>query len=90
MLPFANSDKTKIVDVEGARLIGVAAGPIQGTLDRVDGYRKGCREGVGGFEERAGSRRWRILMYYTDHTVLSFEVSKRREGEVPEFGGLVV
>ncbi|KAF3034815.1 hypothetical protein E8E12_006749 [Didymella heteroderae] len=33
VLPFANDNKSKIWDVEGARLIGVAAGPVQGMLD---------------------------------------------------------
>jgi len=35
-------------------------------------------------------RRWRFMMYYMDHTVLSFELSKRRMGESPSLGDMVV
>ncbi|KAJ8106385.1 hypothetical protein OPT61_g9573 [Boeremia exigua] len=88
VLPFANDDKSKIWDVEGARLIGVAVGPVQGTLDRFDGANgeNGQRVGDGG----PGARRWRVMMYFMDHTVLAFELAKRREGEVPGVGELVV
>ena len=35
-------------------------------------------------------RRWRVLMYYMDHTVLSFELSKTRVGVSPVLSELVV
>ncbi|KAF3003098.1 hypothetical protein E8E13_008058 [Curvularia kusanoi] len=89
ILPFANSDDSKIWDVEGARLIGVAAGPVQGMLDKEE--TSGEQEDRSNpFEKNPGSRRWRVMMYYTDHTVLAFELGKRREGEVPEVDQLVV
>ncbi len=89
MLPFANGDKTKIWDVEGARLIGVAAGPVQGMLDRSRGFGEESEEvlGSGG---TSGNRRWRVMMYFTDHTVLAFELAKQRGGRVPGLGELVV
>lgn len=36
------------------------------------------------------TRRWRLLMYYTDHTVLSFELSKKKQGESTDLSDLVV
>ncbi|KAF9701811.1 hypothetical protein EKO04_000437 [Ascochyta lentis] len=88
VLPFSNDDKDRICDVEGARLIGVAAGPVQGMLDRPGECGDGEEDAPGG-ERKPGSRRWRVMMYFTDHTVLAFELGKRR-GEVPEVGELVV
>jgi hypothetical protein len=58
------------------RLMGVATGPVQGMYD---GDKGGVRE-----------RRWRVLMYFSDHTVASFELSKRRVSEEPGLGDLVV
>jgi hypothetical protein len=51
-----------------ARLVGVAVGPVQGMFD------------AEGREWGWGERRWRVLMYYTDHSVRAFEVSRKREG----------
>jgi hypothetical protein len=47
-------------------------GPVQGM------FGKRGEEG----EEMLQPRRWRVLVYYTDHSVLSFEVAKRRVGDV--------
>jgi hypothetical protein len=67
--------------VPHARLIGVAVGPMQGTFDntieREDGDGPQCR-------------RWRLMMYYTDHTVLSYEISRQRATESPDVSELVV
>ncbi|KAJ4989000.1 hypothetical protein SVAN01_05438 [Stagonosporopsis vannaccii] len=89
VLPFANDDKTKIWDVEGTRLVGVAAGPVQGMLDRSDRF-SGDSEEKDADCERCGSRRWRVLMYFTNHTVLAFELGRRRAGEMPEVDELIV
>ena len=35
-------------------------------------------------------RRWRLLMYYMDHTVLSFELSRMRVDESPSLSDMVV
>lgn len=89
VLPFANDDKSKIWDVEGARLIGVAAGPVQGMLD---GSSQVDKEGSWAAPpiEKPRHRRWRLMMYFTDHTVLAFELSKSREGVTPGIGELIV
>ncbi|KAF1967369.1 hypothetical protein BU23DRAFT_291850 [Bimuria novae-zelandiae CBS 107.79] len=56
-------------------LVGVAVGPVQGMLDG-EGW-------------EAGKRRWRLLMYWHDHTVSAYELGKFEEGE-GELEGLVV
>lgn len=89
VLPFANDDKSKILDTEGARLIGVAAGPVQGMLDE-SGEVDEEEAGPTADSEKPMSRRWRIMMYFTDHTVLAFELGKLREGETPGVGELIV
>lgn len=38
----------------------------------------------------AQSRRWRLMMYYTDHTLLSFELSKQRKDGSPDLSELIV
>ncbi|KAH6642250.1 hypothetical protein C7974DRAFT_420559 [Boeremia exigua] len=85
----AGPANSKIWDVEGARLIGVAAGPVQGMLDRPDRF---SNENEHIFEDagKPGMRRWRLMMYFTDHTVLAFEVAKQRDGAMPGVGELVV
>lgn len=88
-MPFENSNENMICDVQGAKLIGVAAGPVQGMLDKADDFVEQS-EGKGRYCDKPGSRRWRLMMYYTDHTVLAFELGKRREGEVPEVETLIV
>jgi hypothetical protein len=88
ILPFANSDDRKVWDVEGARLIGVAAGPVQGMLDAES--RVG-EEGKGdAYDEQPSKRRWRIMMYYTDHTVLAFELGKKRDRGALDVEALIV
>ena len=89
MLPFANGDEDRVWDVEGARLIGVAAGPVQGMMDRSNKY-SDDEEEVTKDDKELGLRRWRVMMYYTDHTVLAFELGKRRRNQMPEVGELVV
>ena len=89
VLPFSNDDKSKIWDIEGSRLIGVAAGPVQGMLDRSDRY-SGESDEKDAEKERCGSRRWRLLMYFTNHTVLAFELGRRRVDQMPEVDELVV
>lgn len=88
ILPFANAADSTVCDVEGARLVGVAAGPVQGMLDNPDEGSASEEWLAGGSKQ--GSRRWRLLMYFTDHTVLAFELGRRRAGEMPEVGELVV
>lgn len=89
-MPFANDDKTQIWDVEGARLIGVAAGPIQGMMDRLDSDREDSDGAAKAHARKPGARRWRLLMYFTDHTVLAFELGKRKGSESSGVGELIV
>ncbi|SMR59255.1 unnamed protein product [Zymoseptoria tritici ST99CH_1E4] len=59
ILPFAEQEK------RGERpfmpLLGIAAGPMQGTEDLP-----------------AERQRWRFMMYYCDHSVLSYEISRSK------------
>lgn len=56
------------------RLVGVAVGPVQGMLGR-DGR---------------GDRTWRLMMYFTDHSAMSFELKRKRVKGTPSLGDLVV
>jgi hypothetical protein len=81
ILPFASGDENEITSPEfsNSRLVGVAAGPVQGSFD-LPGERGTGPKG----------RRWRLLMYYMDHTVLSFEISRKRAGGDVGLGDLIV
>jgi hypothetical protein len=80
LLPFHEGRDKEVWARATGRLIGVAVGPVQGMFDRSGEKEQGA----------VRDRRWRLLMYHTDHTVLSFEISKRRVGEEPGLGELVV
>jgi len=41
-------------------------------------------------QQTSQCRRWRLMMYYTDHTVLSFELSKRSQVMTPDVHELIV
>ncbi|KAF2865571.1 hypothetical protein BDV95DRAFT_612450 [Massariosphaeria phaeospora] len=71
------------------RLVGVAVGPVQGMLDTED-QEVESRRGSSSKERSSGPRRWRLMMYYTNHTVLSYELGKFPEGGSPGVGDLVV
>jgi hypothetical protein len=45
-----------------SRLAGVAVSPVQGQLGNMNGE---------------VARKWRLLLYYVDHSVLSYELSKK-------------
>ncbi|KAF1829064.1 hypothetical protein BDW02DRAFT_574341 [Decorospora gaudefroyi] len=86
LLPFRRGREEKVAGgPANGWLVGVAVGPVQGVLDK---------QGDEDASEREGGlmrpRRWRVLMYYMDHSVLSFELSKRRMDEPPGLGDLVV
>ncbi|EMD87370.1 hypothetical protein COCC4DRAFT_192422 [Bipolaris maydis ATCC 48331] len=86
LLPFKQENENQIAGAPIGRMIGVAVSPVQGMFD-------GPENADGIAEQRQGvhqPRRWRILMYYMDHTVLSFELSKSRESESPDLEELVV
>jgi hypothetical protein len=78
ILPFRKGDENEIVHPQAdpkSRMVGVAVGPVQGEL----GDRRGMRD-----------RRWRLMMYFTDHSMMSFELSRKREGGDVGLGELVV
>jgi hypothetical protein len=78
ILPFRKGDENEIVHPQagsGSRMVGVAVGPVQGEL----GDRIGMRD-----------RRWRLIIYFTDHSMMSFELSRKRGGEDVGLGELVV
>jgi hypothetical protein len=85
VLPFANENPSLVCDVVGARLIGVAAGPVQGMLDQ-GSEAQGESDDAGA----AVNRRWRLLMYFSDHTVLAFELAKKKAGGMVDVGELIV
>lgn len=60
------------------QLVGVAVGPVQGMLN-----------GRSGDGEEGRRRRWRVMLYWRDHTVDTFEVGKWVEGD-DGLEGLVV
>lgn len=61
-------------------LLGMAVGPLQGReIKTGSGTDGGSPDGRGKEAWRAieGSRRYRLMLYYSDHTVLSYELSRR-------------
>lgn len=83
MLPFDRNNDRQVFGVPYARLLGIAVAPVQGTTD-ISG------ESVLTEQNTPQNRRWRLLMYYTDHTVLSFELSKRSQMMTPDVHELIV
>lgn len=82
VLPFSHGapDFVCCPAMPGSRMLGVAVAPIQGMYDEGEE----ATSGVG------RDRRWRIIMYYTDHTVVSYEISRKREDEDGRLDDLVV
>lgn len=69
----------------GMRLVGIAVGPIQGMLNAPEDADIGEGPNV------SSARRWRLMMMYDDHTVLSYELGRYRESEeAPGLADLVV
>ena len=86
LLPLKEDNDNEIAGGSRERMIGVAVSPVQGMFDKP-------REtaGIADPEQSVHQpRRWRLLMYYMDHNVLSYELSKPRESQSPDPGELVV
>jgi len=85
VLPFVKGKEEDIRSLfdQHNKLVGIAVSPVQGMLDRL--------EDDGAYDARAcGEGMWRLMMYYTDHSVLSYEISrKKRDGEMG-LGDIVV
>ncbi|KAG9195448.1 hypothetical protein G6011_00569 [Alternaria panax] len=85
LLPLHKSDQNKISGVPQGQLLGISVAPVQGMFDIPGGIEAPEQEGM-----IPQPRRWRLLLYYMDHTLLSFELSKRRVDESPSLGDMVV
>ncbi|KAL5420313.1 hypothetical protein PMIN03_000139 [Paraphaeosphaeria minitans] len=82
LLPLSKDEaKYGILNQSGKQLIGVAVGPVQGMFDA---------EEAGEEERDVGMRRWRLMMYYHDHTVLAYELGKYGGAEDVRVDELVV
>lgn len=76
-------------DGPAGRLVGVAVGPVQGMLDE-GGWEISDDGGEGGGDNladtpraRMETRRWRIILHYSNQNVKCFEVGKySRPGEM--------
>ncbi|KAF2129050.1 hypothetical protein P153DRAFT_30849 [Dothidotthia symphoricarpi CBS 119687] len=86
ILPFSKDNNKELWSVgPHVRLLGVAVGPVQGMFDQFEKIGEAA-DGV----RVSPSRRWRLFMYFSNHTVVSYELSKMRVGESPSLGDLVV
>jgi len=65
ILPFNKRDENEVLSGAYKRMAGVAVGPVQGELGR---------------DEAGRGRRWRLLMYFMDHSMMSFEIGRKRGG----------
>ena len=71
-------------------LLGMAVGPIQGRECKAESGGDGCSPDGRGEEAWRlveGSRRYRLMLYYSDHTVLSYELSRRLGNGSSGLGG---
>jgi hypothetical protein len=84
LLPFQPQNENEVAGVPPGRMIGMAVGPVQGMFDQPAHVT--AEEGLGNLQPR----RWRIILYYMCHTVLSFEISKPRRSASPGLSELVV
>jgi len=89
MLPFIKGKEEQVwAPVSShAKLAGIAVSPVQGMMDKPIG----SPSNEDGYDARAYNEgRWRLIMYYTDHTVVSYEVArKKKDGELG-LGDIVV
>lgn len=89
ILPFVKGAEEKVCDIVAPkhRLAGIAVGPVQGMLDK----RADTPSGDDGYDPRAyGEGKWRLLIYYTDHTVLSYEIARKKTDGDLWLGDIVV
>jgi hypothetical protein len=90
ILPFDNQEKAVARRFghghwPSTKLVGIAVGPVQGMLDEMadDTGRENPDESIVG-------KRWRLLMLYEDHTLLSYDISRRREDDSLALDEMVV
>ncbi|KAF2182813.1 hypothetical protein K469DRAFT_711515 [Zopfia rhizophila CBS 207.26] len=87
LLPFCEDDEHP---VPARRLVGIAVSPIQGMLDMPDEEKERTPDGMRSRTFDVGARRWRLMLMYQDHTVLSYELGKYRRDDDMSLGALVV
>lgn len=85
ILPFKSQEEKRVRPEEP--LMGMAVSPLQGHEYRPDpssirGMTSERASPSGLSERRGSSRRFRLLMMYYDHTVLSYEISRPSEEEI--------
>lgn len=76
------------MSMQYTQLVGISVGPIQGMLDKMADLNDNQVNHQG--EEQLKNRRWRLMMLYRDHTVLSYELSRGRVDAEPTVANLVV
>lgn len=77
ILPFEEQESKG--ERPAAPLVGVACAPVQGCeagSEHGKGNGKGSGKGKG-----SGAERWRVMLMFGDHGVLSYEVARGRSGE---------
>lgn len=85
LLPFPEQERNLRFPEMKGRLIGIAAGPVQGCLSGKDDDMEGLEA-----ERDLDAKRWRLMMMYDDHTVLSYELGKVRKDQTPGLEDLIV
>ena len=80
-LPFKSQEDEMLRPVR-APLLGIAVSPIQGQQSRPKLLGDGTSDGFSCRSPRAGSasRRYRLMLTYYDHTVLSYELGRSGDG----------
>ncbi|KAF2280410.1 uncharacterized protein EI97DRAFT_478352, partial [Westerdykella ornata] len=68
-------------------LVGIAAGPAQGCMDKEEDERGSGSESESE-EEWHGPRLWRLFLHYSDHTVLTYELVRKARGLEQDWGVL--
>jgi hypothetical protein len=88
-LPF-KSQEDELLRPIAAPLLGIAVSPIQGQQHRPKSPGDGISDGLASSSSRAGtsSRRYRLMLTYYDHTVLSYELG--RSGDWVDDGEVLI
>ena len=81
MLPFKSEEVARLRPAEA--LMGIAVGPIQGHFNPPEpGSAEDVSEESGAGSRQVAPRRFRLLMVYAEHTVLSYEISRPSGSEI--------
>ncbi|KAI9742043.1 MAG: hypothetical protein M1834_000433 [Cirrosporium novae-zelandiae] len=81
ILPFDSQEKAK--KRPEVALLGLAVGPIQGR--GVGRNEDGVLDGEEAWRKIEGERRYRLLLTYYDHSVLSYEIGRKKQGKIDIF-----